>query len=140
MGFSFLAGADTFLARHRAMVLRVAALAGVVALMLTVLLRFDSNPLDLRSPRVESVSTLFDLMKNPGTSPNTINVTAPSLAAADALGTRLGKLPLVSQVLTLSSFIPDDQDKKIALIADADTVLDSTLNRSTSSRRPATRS
>ena len=65
--------------------LRIAALAGTVALVLTLFLRFDSNPLDLRSPKVESVSTLFDLMKNPETSPNTIDVAAPSLAAADAL-------------------------------------------------------
>ena len=40
--------------------------------------RFDSNPLDLRSPKVESVSTLLDLMKNPLTSPNTIDVQALS--------------------------------------------------------------
>ena len=57
--------------------------------MLTLFLRFDSNPLDLRSPKVESVSTLFDLMKNPETSPNTIDVPAPSLAAADALAARI---------------------------------------------------
>ena len=108
--------------------LRIAALAGVVALVLTVLLRFDSNPLDLRSPKVESVSTLFDLMKNPQTSPNTIDVPAPSLAAADALAAKLSAQPLVAQALTLSSFIPEDQDRKLALIADADALLDPTLN------------
>ena len=47
--------------------------------------QFDSNPLDLRSPKVESVSTLLDLMKNPQTSPNTIDVPALSLADADAV-------------------------------------------------------
>ncbi len=56
---------DDYMARNRKTVLRIAALAGTGALMLTVLLRFDSNPLDLRSPKVESVSTLFDLMKGP---------------------------------------------------------------------------
>jgi hypothetical protein len=96
--------------------------------VLTVFLRFDSNPLDLRSPKVESVSTLFDLMKNPETSPNTIDVTAPSLAAADALAAKLSDLPLAAQALTLSSFIPEDQDRKIALIADANGLLDPTLN------------
>ena len=128
VGFAALAPADAFMAKHRRTVLRLAALAGTVALVLTVLLRFDSNPLDLRSPAVESVSTLFDLMKNPQTSPNTVNATAPSLAAADALAARLSKLPLVAQAVTLSSFIPDDQDKKLALIADAGSLLDSTLN------------
>src|SRR6185312_10355349 len=106
IGFTRLAVADDFFARHRRGVLRVAALAGVAALVLTTLLRFDSNPLDLRSPKVESVSTLFDLMKNPQTSPNTIDVPAPSLKAADALAAKLSALPLVAQAITLSSFIP----------------------------------
>jgi len=128
VGFESLAPLDKFLREQRKTVLRIAALAGTVALVLTVFLRFDSNPLDLRSPKVESVSTLFDLMKNPETSPNTIDVAAPSLAAADALAAKLSGLPLVAQALTLSSFIPDDQDRKIAVIADANGLLDSTLN------------
>ena len=128
VGFESLAPLDKYLHDRRKHVLRVAALAGTVALVLTVFLRFDSNPLDLRSPKVESVSTLFDLMKNPETSPNTIDVAAPSLDAANALATKLSALPLVQQAVTLSSFIPEDQDRKIALIADANSILDSTLN------------
>jgi len=128
VGFVGLAPLDRYLARQRKTVLRIAALAGTAALVLTVFLRFDSNPLDLRSPKVESVSTLFDLMKNPETSPNTIDVPAPSLAAADRMAAKLSSLPLVAQVLTLSSFIPDDQDRKLAVIADANGLLDSTLN------------
>jgi hopanoid biosynthesis associated RND transporter like protein HpnN len=128
VGFSSLAGLDIYMARHRRIVLRTAALAGVAALMLTALLRFDSNPLDLRSPKVESVSTLFDLMKNPITSPNTIDVPAPSAKDADALAARLSRLSLVAQALTLSSFIPEDQDRKLAIINDANALLDPTLN------------
>ncbi len=128
VGFTGLAPMDRYLTQHRKTVLRIAALAGTVALVLTVYLRFDSNPLDLRSPKVESVSTLFDLMKNPQTSPNTIDAAAPSLAAADSLAAKLSSLPLVAQALTLSSFIPDDQDRKLAVIADANGLLDSTLN------------
>ena len=82
----------------------------------------------MRSPKVESVSTLFDLMKNPDTSPNTIDVAVPSQAGADALAAKLSAQPLVAQALTLSSFVPEDQDRKLALIADANGLLDSTLN------------
>ena len=128
VGFASLARVDDYLAAHRRVVLRFATLAGVAALVLTVLLRFDSNPLDLRSPSVESVSTLFDLMKNPQTSPNTIDAPAPSLKAADALAARLSREPLVAQALTLSSFIPEDQDRKLAIINDASSLLDPTLN------------
>jgi hypothetical protein len=128
VGFASLAPLDKYLTERRKPVLRAAALAGTAALVLTVFLRFDSNPLDLRSPKVESVSTLFDLMKNPQTSPNTIDAAVPSLAAANALAAKLSSLPLVAQALTLSSFIPDDQDRKLAVIADANGLLDSTLN------------
>jgi hypothetical protein len=137
VGFASLAPLDRYLARQRKTVLRIAALAGTVALVLTVFLRFDSNPLDLRSPKVESVSTLFDLMKNPETSPNTIDVAAPSLAAADAGGKALQ--PAAGRPgLTLSSFIPDDQDRKLAVIADANGFWIPPSIRLTSSRRPAT--
>jgi hopanoid biosynthesis associated RND transporter like protein HpnN len=128
VGFGGLAALDKFLQDRRKTVLRIAALAGTAALVASVFLRFDSNPLDLRSSKVESVSTLYDLMKNPQTSPNTIDVAAPSLAAADALAAKLSGLPLVAQALTLSSFVPEDQDRKIALIADANGLLDPTLN------------
>ena len=47
---------------------------------------------------------------------------------ADPLAARLSRLPEVSQALTLSSFVPEDQDKKLALIADANNLLDPTLN------------
>ena len=91
-------------------------------------LRFDFDPLHLRSPKVESVSTLFDLMKDPQTSPNTIDVLAPSVDAADKLAGRLAKLPEAGQVLTLKSFVPDDQQTKLAAISDASFLLDATIN------------
>jgi len=128
VGFTALAPLDAFLSRNRVAILRIAAISGVISLALTLFLRFDSNPLDLRSRQVESVSTLFDLMGNSATSPNTINVLAPSQTQADPLAARLAKLPSVAQALTISSFVPDDQDRKLALISDANGLLDATLN------------
>jgi uncharacterized protein len=128
VGFQSLGRLDDFMTRHRRNVVRVAAIAGVLSLGLMAFLQFDSNPLDLRSPKVESVSTLFDLMKNPQTSPNTIDVPALSLTDADSVGARIAQEPLVAQALTLSSFVPDQQKEKLALIQDAAGLLDSTLN------------
>jgi hopanoid biosynthesis associated RND transporter like protein HpnN len=127
VGFAWMAPADRFLMKYRRRVVQVAAGAGVVCLGLILLLRFDSDPLDLRSPKVESVSTLFDLMKNPQTSPNTIDIAAPSLAAADALAKKVAALPEVGQTVTLSGFVPEDQDAKLALISDANNLLGPTL-------------
>jgi hopanoid biosynthesis associated RND transporter like protein HpnN len=128
VGFHSLRRLDDFMTRHRRTVMRIAAAAGIVSLGLMYFVRFDSNPLDLRSPKVESVSTLFDLMKNPQTSPNTIDVPAQSLAAADRLAARIGRGSLVAQTITLSSFLPSDQAPKLALIADANNLLATTIN------------
>jgi hopanoid biosynthesis associated RND transporter like protein HpnN len=128
IGFKSLGRLDDFMTRHRKNVLRIAGGLGVVSLGLMAFVQFDSNPLDLRSPKVESVSTLFDLMKNPLTSPNTIDVPALSLTDADSVAARIRQEPLVGQTLTLSSFVPEQQKEKLALIADAGNLLDATLN------------
>jgi hopanoid biosynthesis associated RND transporter like protein HpnN len=128
VGFRSLGRLDDFMTRQRRNVVKVAAVAGVISLGLMAFLRFDSNPLDLRSPKVESVSTLFDLMKNPQTSPNTIDVAALSLTDADSVAARIAQEPLVAQALTLSSYVPDQQTQKLALIQDAANLLETTLN------------
>jgi hypothetical protein len=116
VGYHFLAPADRFMANHR-----YAIVIGTLAIALagTPLLRdlhFDFNPLNLRSSKVESVSTLLDLMKDPTTSTNTIDVLAPSLEAAGPLAERLRRLPEVASVTTLQTLTPDDQQAKLAII------------------------
>jgi len=128
IGFRSLGRLDDFMTRNRRNVVRIAAVAGVISLGMMYFVQFDSNPLDLRSPKVESVSTLFDLMQNPQTSPNTIDVPAVSLTVADALKDKIAQGSLVQQAITMSSFVPEDQPKKLALIADANSLLDATIN------------
>jgi hopanoid biosynthesis associated RND transporter like protein HpnN len=128
VGFRSLGWLDDFMTAQRRNVVRVAAGLGVISLSLMAFVRFDSNPLDLRSPKVESVATLLDLMKNPQTSPNTIDVPTGSLGEADALAPRIAQGSLVAQVMTLSSFVPDQQAEKLALIADANGLLEYTIN------------
>jgi len=84
--------------------------------------------MNLRSASTESIATLFDLMKDPVTSPNTIEILAPSLDEARDLAARIEQLPDVDHATTLDSFIPTDQEEKLALISDAAFVLDTTLN------------
>ena len=128
VGFTSLARLDDFMTAHRRNIVRIAAIAGAVSLGLMAFVQFDSNPLDLRSPKVESVATLFDLMKNPLTSPNTIDVPALSLTDADAIAARISQEPLVGEALTLSSYVPDQQKEKLALIQDAANLLGPTLD------------
>jgi len=119
---------DGLVLTHRKAVLIIAGVAAALCAALTPLLRFDFNPMHLRSVQTESVATLFDLMKDPDQTPNTLSVATPSLAAADALAARFDRLPQVAQTLTLSSLVPDNQAPKLAAISDADTLLDLGLN------------
>ena len=94
IGYRWLAPLDRFLIRRRRLVL---TLAGILAICFAVLLprlSFDFNPLNLRSPKTESVATILDLMKDRSTSPYTIEVLAPSLAEAQKEAERLSKLPV----------------------------------------------
>jgi hopanoid biosynthesis associated RND transporter like protein HpnN len=128
VGSPRLAVADHFLQRHRKPIAIVAAILAVGGAALLTQLHFDFNPLHLRNPKSESVATLLDLMKDPLNAPNTIDILAPSLDAAEKTQAKLSALPEVAQVLTLKSFIPDDQDAKLALISDAAMLLDTTIN------------
>jgi hypothetical protein len=117
VGYLFLAPADRFMTKHRYAVVTVTLLVALAGTPLLRHLHFDFNPLNLRSSKVESVATLLDLMKDPDTDTNTIDVLAPSLADAPPLIARLQRLPEVARVTSLESFIPQDQDEKLAIIA-----------------------
>ncbi|HEX6842644.1 MAG TPA: MMPL family transporter, partial [Stellaceae bacterium] len=128
VGFARAAALDHALLRHRGGVTIAAALLGLAAIATLPWLRFDFNPLHLQNPHEEAVSTLFDLMKDPNTTPYTIDLLEPSLAQATALADRLSKLPEVSQAVTAASYVPEDQDEKLAILQDAAMLLGPTLS------------
>jgi hopanoid biosynthesis associated RND transporter like protein HpnN len=128
VGYLSLAAVDRQIGRHRRLILGITTLLGLACLAAMPLLRFDFNPINLKSPKVESVSTLLDLMRDPDTTPNTIDILSPSLESAVGLAEQLSALPEVARAITLRSFIPNDQTEKLALIDDASLLLDPTLN------------
>ncbi|HEV2271860.1 MAG TPA: MMPL family transporter [Steroidobacteraceae bacterium] len=119
---------DDYISRHRESVVVVGAAVAVASFVLLPRLQFDFNPMHLRSPTVESVATLDDLMHDPDLSPNTLEVIRPNLAQADQLAGVFRNDPTVSGARTLSTFIPKEQPQKIALLSDAANLLDFTLN------------
>ena len=123
MGFARLAPIDRFTMAHRIPILVVTL--GIVALASPLLrhLEFDFNPTHLQNPTVEAVATFLDLRSDPNTGANAINVVAPSLPDARSMAARLAALPQVSRTLTIDSFIPDAQDRKLGDIANAAAVL-----------------
>ena len=128
LGYAFLSPVDRFLERHRMAVLIGTLCVVTAGLPLLHWLRFDFNPMNLRNPNVESVATYLDVKKDPETAGRTMEVLTPSVADADALAAELGALPEVMRAMTLSSFVPEGQDKKIVLINQAASDLNETLN------------
>lgn len=115
-GFPGLAPIDAFLARNRTPVLIWTAIVILGASPSLLHLRFDFNPLHLKDPHTESMSTLLSLKDEPEAAVNNVRVLAPSLAEADRIAARLSRLPQVGRTATLSTFIPADQPQKLALV------------------------
>lgn len=115
-GFTWAAPADTFVLGKRRLIIAAAALAMIVGIVIAPKLQFDFDPLNLKDPKSESVATLYDLMGSPTATPFTISILEPSLDAAVTLAERLRQVPDVDQVLTLASFVPDDQDEKLEIV------------------------
>ena len=118
LGFSFLAPVDRFLERQRIPIIVGTAIVVVAGLPLLYWLRFDFNPINLRDPHSESIATYLDLSRDPNSNGDAAEVLAPSLGAADSIAARLSKVPEVAHVMTLTSFIPRDQQEKLPLIHD----------------------
>jgi hopanoid biosynthesis associated RND transporter like protein HpnN len=119
---------DKYVLSHRRRVLGTGVIAAGICAALLPLVRFDFNPMHLRSTEAESVATLLELMHDPEESPNTLEVIRPNLDAANQLAARFRTDPAVASAHTLSSFIPAEQSEKIALITDAANLLDLTVN------------
>jgi hopanoid biosynthesis associated RND transporter like protein HpnN len=128
MGFAVLAPVDRFTARHRIPIVVITILVVVLASPLLLFLPFDFNPIHLQDPKVASVATYLELKSDPQTGANAIELEAPDLSTADATARRIAALPQVSRTMTLSSFVPENQDQKIKLIHDAADKIGASLN------------
>src|SRR6266566_4450870 len=136
MGFKRLAPLDRFMERHRIPIIVGTGLVVAAGLPLLYWLQFDFNPLNLRSTKVESVATFLELRSDPAIGASSIFVLAPSMEAAKSDLEKLSKLPEVSSVKTIESFIPDDQQPKLAAIRQLATVLDPVLRPDPNKKPP----
>ncbi|HEX2790742.1 MAG TPA: MMPL family transporter [Steroidobacteraceae bacterium] len=98
---------------------------------------FDYDPLDLRDPKSESVATFRDLLRDANLPPLTLSVVTNDADSATAMAKKLAALPLVAHVLTLADFVPQDQDAKLAILADLNLSLGPSLSEDVS--RPVER-
>ncbi len=111
---------------ERAGVVRATAVAaglGGLALLYWPGAHFDSNPIRMRNPDTESVQAFDDVMDMAGTSPWYANSLTANLADAEAEAARLRELPSVERAITLSDYIPKNQEAKLEILDDVSFLL-----------------
>jgi uncharacterized protein len=128
VGYAFLAPVDTFLEKHRVIIIVGTLLVAIAGLPLLYFMKFDFNPMNLRNAKAESIATFLDLRKDPNTGANAINVMTTSEADGKKIEARLEKVPEVLSVRSLDSFVPEDQPAKLKLIAQGAKILNPALN------------
>ena len=116
LGYAFLAPVDEYLARHRMPIIVGTLLVVACVSPALYMAQFDFNPIDLQNPDSEAISTYLELRKIPRSAPMPSRRSRPRSSEANAMAARLMKLPEVANVLSLSTFIPADQDQKIPII------------------------
>jgi len=94
---------------------------GAAVLMFQVTV--DFNPLNLRDPNAESVRTFRYLLQSKDTSPMTLASLATGEAEVRDMTARFEGLPTVDKVVTLFSYIPEQQDDKLAIIEELNLIL-----------------
>jgi hopanoid biosynthesis associated RND transporter like protein HpnN len=128
LGYAFLAPVDRFLEQRRVPIIVITLGLATLGLPLLYFLHFDFNPMNLRSPKVESVATYLDLRRDPNTGTNAVSVIAPSLEEAKKVQERLSKVPEVARTISLENFVPEDQPAKLAIIKKAASQLEPIFN------------
>lgn len=137
VGYRWTEGIDRFLLERRWSVIGVGLVLAIAALVLVPQLRFDFNPFNLRNQQAESVATANDLMADNRATPFTINVLTGSPAAAADLAAELRQLPEVWRALSINSFVPENQEAKLAVIDDAAFLLGPSLATSPEAEAPS---
>ncbi len=136
VGFAWAAPINSWLVDRRRWVMIGTSIIAIAAAVSLHWLQFDFNPLNLENRNSEAMQTLYDLMKDPTSTPDTIEILTDSPAAAVNLQQRLDPIPEIAQTLSVNSFVPENQAAKIEILQDARMLLGPTLTPSTIKPKP----
>ncbi len=105
----------------------VSILLGIGACVVLTKLSFDSNPVNLRDPNSESVSSFKELLKSKNDSPFALITLADNLDEAKVVAAKMGQLSTVHETITLADFVAKDQEEKLMTIEDLNLILGNQL-------------
>lgn len=118
----------TFPFRYARAIKIISILLGIACCFILTKLTFDANPINLRDPHSESVSTIEELLKAKNDSPFALTALARSLDEAKQTAVKMARLSSVNSVITLASFVAEDQETKLTLLDDLNLMLGNSLN------------
>jgi uncharacterized protein len=111
------------LSRRPRLVLGAASIAVLAAFTLLPRVTFDSNPIHLRDPQSESVSTVLELAADGDAPLLNLVAVAPDRATARLWADELRTVPEVRSVVTPDSLVPAEQLEKLALLDDLELLM-----------------
>lgn len=102
---------------HPGIVLLVTSVVAAASLYPLSRISFDYNLMNMQAKGLESVEYAHRLMRSKENSGYFAVVTAGTAAEAIARTKQLEALPTVDHVVSLFSFVPEDQERKLAILA-----------------------
>lgn len=106
----------------------VTIIFALAAMGILTQLVFDSNPINLRDPNSESVSTIKELLSSQTDSPFALSALTSSFEEANELAQQLEHLPSVHETIFLGDLVAQQQEDKLELIEELDLILGNQLN------------
>jgi hopanoid biosynthesis associated RND transporter like protein HpnN len=105
--------------RHARGVLMVTVVLAAGSLWLLPDIHFDTNPIRVRDPSTDSVQVFNEILQDGDAYPWNLSVVADDGAKAGEMAARLRELPTTRFALTLTDFVPTDQDRKLGILDEA---------------------
>ena len=118
----------TFPFRYSTPIRVLTLVTAILASTLLTQLVFDSNPINLRDPNSESVSTIKELLKSQSASPFALIALAPNREDAKNMAYQLEQLPSVHEAIILDNLVAKNQEEKLEVIEELDLILGNQLN------------
>ncbi len=107
---------DGVVTRRRRLILLAALVLAAISATLIPRARFDQDVINMSDPDAESVLTLRELLGDPNTAVRAVSMLEPDSARAADVAARLAGLDVVRSTMTLSTFVPSDQEAKLEII------------------------
>lgn len=105
--------------RYARSVLALTVVIAIGGLWLLPNMHFDTNPLRVRDPSTDSVQAFNEILERGDAYPWNLSIVADDIDSARKISARLETLPGIRLTLTLSDFVPDDQQSKLDLLDEA---------------------